>query len=169
MGRFADKAQEVKERNEGKFQPLELTEGNVQAIFNRCLAKEGEATTYAQILQKALAGKDSDLIEFSKERIIANSKNISYLLGQLKGVHERARLIPLEYGIIKYDGEKWTTNADCLLKLYGLGMPNLNLTAFSLQKDKSLATDISKIKPTLSPKDPNFPAWWEEHKSEWEQ
>ena len=25
------------------------------------------------------------------------------------------------------------------------------------------------IKPTLSPKDPNFPAWWEEHKAEWEE
>ena len=25
------------------------------------------------------------------------------------------------------------------------------------------------IKPTLSPKDPNFPAWWEEHKSEWKE
>lgn len=22
---------------------------------------------------------------------------------------------------------------------------------------------------TLSPNDPNFPAWWEEHKSEWEE
>ena len=155
-------------KHEG-FQPLDLNEGNVQAIFNRCLAKEGEATTYAQILQKALAGKDSDLIEFSKERIIASSKNISYLLGQLKGVHERARLIPLEYGIIKYGGEKWTTNADILFKLYELGTVNLNVTSFSLQKDKSLATDISKIKPTLSPKDPNFPAWWETHKGEWEQ
>ena len=26
----------------------------------------------------------------------------------------------------------------------------------------------SELKPTLSPEDPNFPAWWEEHKSEWE-
>ena len=24
------------------------------------------------------------------------------------------------------------------------------------------------ITPTLSPKDPNFPAWWEAHKAEWE-
>lgn len=24
-------------------------------------------------------------------------------------------------------------------------------------------------KPTLSPKAPNFPAWWEAHKAEWEQ
>lgn len=24
------------------------------------------------------------------------------------------------------------------------------------------------ITPTLSPKDPNFPEWWEQHKAEWE-
>ena len=24
------------------------------------------------------------------------------------------------------------------------------------------------VRPTLSPKDPAFPAWWEEHKGEWE-
>ena len=24
------------------------------------------------------------------------------------------------------------------------------------------------IAPTLSPKDPAFPAWWEEHRAEWE-
>ncbi len=24
------------------------------------------------------------------------------------------------------------------------------------------------VTPTLSPKDPAFPAWWEEHKGEWE-
>lgn len=34
----------------------------------------------------------------------------------------------------------------------------------SLAKKAPLLT----IKPTLSPKDPNFPTWWEEHKAEWE-
>ena len=152
------------------FEPLELTEGNVQVVFNRCLAKEGEGNlTYAQVLQPALAGKQSDLIRFSKERIEANSKTISYLFGQLKGVHEQARVIPLEYGIISYEGEKWTTSADILLRLYELGMVNLNVNPFSLQKDKSLATNISTVKPTLSQKDPAFPAWWEQHRAEWEQ
>lgn len=156
-------------KHEG-FEPMELNETNVQAIFNRCLAKEGEGNiTYAQVLQPALSGKQSDLIRFSKERIKANSKNISYLFGQLKGVHEQARVIPLEYGIINYKGEKWTTSADVLLKLYELGMVNINNNPFSLQKDKSLATNISMNKrPTLSPKDPAFPAWWEVHKAEWE-
>ena len=33
---------------------------------------------------------------------------------------------------------------------------------------KTLLTDICHLTPTLSPKDPAFPAWWEAHKSEWE-
>ena len=27
---------------------------------------------------------------------------------------------------------------------------------------------MGNITPTLSPKDPAFPAWWEQHKAEWE-
>ena len=66
-----------------------------------------------------------------------------------------------------YNGKKWTTSADNLLKLYELGMVNISLTPFSIQDDKTLVTDINTITPTLSPKDPNFPAWWEAHKAEW--
>ena len=151
------------------FQPLELNEDNVQAIFNRCLAKEDEPSTFAQVLQKALSGKESDVVRFSQAKISENSKNISYLLGQLKAVHKKEGLMLLEYGIMNYNGEKWTTNPGILLKLYELGMVNINLTPFSVQENKSLLTDISSIKPTLSPKDPAFPAWWEEHKAEWEE
>ena len=28
---------------------------------------------------------------------------------------------------------------------------------------------MNNITPTLSPKDPAFPAWWEAHKGEWEE
>ena len=170
MGFFDDDEFETLLAESNKFKPQELNEANVQAIFNRCLAKEGEGNiTYAQVLMPELSEKQSDLIRFNKERIEVNSKNISYLYGQLKGVHQQARLIPLEFGIINYRDEKWTASADILLMLYELGMVNLNMTPFSLQEDKSLATDISMNKcPTLSPKDPAFPAWWEEHKAEWE-
>ena len=150
------------------FHPIDLNEDNVQAIFNRCLSNGGEETTYAQVLQKALSGKESDLVKFSQAKITENSKNISYLLGQLKGVHKKERLMLLEYGIMNYNGKKWTTSPGILLKLYELGMVNYNLTPFSVQENKSLLTDISSIKPTLSPKDPAFPAWWEAHKGEWE-
>ena len=67
-----------------------------------------------------------------------------------------------------YNGKKWTTSADNLLKLYELGMVNISLTPFSIQDDKTLVTDINTITPTLSPKDPAFPAWWEAHRAEWE-
>ena len=106
-------------RQEG-FHPLELNEDNVRAIFERCLAKEDEPSTFAQVLQKALSGKESDVVRFSQAKISENSKNIS-------------------------------------------------LTPFSIQDDKTLVTDINTITPTLSPKDPAFPAWWEAHKGEWEQ
>ena len=32
----------------------------------------------------------------------------------------------------------------------------------------TLTVDTDTGMSTLSPKDPNFPAWWEKHKSEWE-
>ena len=159
-------AQLVEEAN--KFKPQELNEDNVRAIFERCLAKEDEPSTFAQVLQKALSGKESDVVRFSQAKISENSKNISYLLGQLKAVHKKEGLMLLEYGIMTYNGKKWTTSADNLLKLYELGMVNISLTPFSIQDDKTLVTDINTITPTLSPKDPAFPAWWEAHKAEWE-
>ena len=173
MGFNQNKAKAAKEEILKSFTPLDLNEGNVQAIFNRCLEKAAEQghgkKNYAQILQEGLSGKDSDLIVFDDQRIIDNSRNISYLLGQLKGVHNKDRLMPLEYGVLTYQSGKWTEFAEMLFKLYELGMANGNITPFTLQKDgKTLLTDISHLKPTLSPKDPNFPAWWEAHKAEWE-
>ena len=176
MGIFDDLglADELKAitKEENKFKPQELNEANVQAIFNRCLETEAERghgkKNYAQILQKGLSGKDSALIVFDAQRRFENLKNISYLLGQLKGVHNRDRLMPLEYGILAYQ-EKWTAYVEVLFKLYELGMANGDITPFTLQDDgKTLLTDISHLAPTLSPKDPAFPAWWEEHKAEWE-
>lgn len=169
MGFNLNKARAVKEEILKSFIPIDLNEGNVQAIFNRCLAKEDEGNiTYAQVLQQALAGKKSDLIRFSKPRIVEQSQNISYLLGQLKGAHKRMDHIPLEYGVINYNDRKWTTNADILLRLYALAIANNNIRPFALQKDNTLAINITSIKPTPSPKDPAFPSWWEAHKSEWE-
>ena len=99
MGFNLNKARAAKEEILKSFTPLDLNEGNVQAIFNRCLGKAAEQgygkKNYAQILQEGLSGKDSDLIVFDDQRIIDNSRNISYLLGQLKGVHNKDRLMPL--------------------------------------------------------------------------
>lgn len=172
MGLFADKAREIKKQNEGKFQPLELIEGNVQAIFNRCLAKPDfkEMKSYAQVLKPSLAGKSSDEKMFMKQAIRDNSKSISYLLGQLKSVHMKETYLPLEYGIVTYLDTHWTKQAEILFMLYELGISNGNIRPFVARGDSKdlLLTNITALRPTLSPKDPNFSAWWEAHKGEWE-
>ena len=115
MGFFDDDdlmeiAQLVEEAN--KFKPQELTEANVRAIFNRCLEKEAERghgkKNYAQIFARRVVGERLALITFDAQRRFENLKNISYLLGQLKGVHNGDRLMPLEYGILTYQSKKWT-------------------------------------------------------------
>lgn len=50
-----------------------------------------------------------------------------------------------------------------------LGCNNGVSLMYPFSKQDKDTTIISKdIKPTLSPKAPNFPQWWEQHKAEWE-
>lgn len=53
-----------------------------------------------------------------------------------------------------------------LLELLHLGVATGSITPFFAD---SKTASLIAYKPTLSPSDPNFPAWWEEHKSEWEE
>ena len=65
------------------FKPLELNEGNVQAIFNRCIAKEGtpEDQCFNSILFSRLRGYSPDaerIVVFNRENFLANKiRNIS--------------------------------------------------------------------------------------------
>lgn len=65
--------------------------------------------------------------------------------------------------------KKWSNSKASVLELLYLGCTKetLLITPF-FAKTNSASITLSLTKPTLSPKDPNFPAWWEQHKSEWE-
>ena len=77
--------------------------------------------------------------------------------------------LPLADLIKRYDGTCWTGDTDPLFKLGYLGVaPEISLVNPVLVKDRSTVVS-GMVKPTLSPKDPEFPAWWEEHKAEWEK
>ena len=52
--------------------------------------------------------------------------------------------------------------------LYLGGNSVLGLLSPFSKRQNDTAVISNDIKPTLSPKDPAFPAWWEEHKGEWE-
>ena len=68
------------------FTPLELNEGNVQAIFHRCLATKDtpNADVQLSILFEKVMGYDEDSkpMAFQKSAIGENKKNLLYLMGQ---------------------------------------------------------------------------------------
>lgn len=169
------KANELEERRP-RFTPLELNEGNVQAIFNRCIATEGtpDDKCYSSILFSTLRGYSlaaERRVVFDKERTQANKKSIKYLYGQLKTVHSRTKELQINDAFYSYSGKAWTSNKGVLLEFLYLGAINDEhplMSIFDSKTDSALLA-LESIKPTLSPKDPAFPAWWEAHKSEWEQ
>ena len=163
------KAAEIEERRP-QFTPLELTEGNVQAIFNRCIAKEGTTEKISSILYyKELGYEKEDLgVAFDKNALIQNRKNIEYLYGQVASVHENQSILKEEDFAKTYSGRLWTEDRASIIQLIYLGIskPIKLLTLFNAEVGGTAL--YVPIKPSLSPKDPNFPAWWEAHKGEWE-
>lgn len=154
------------------FQPLELNEGNVQAIFNRCLE---EGTPKKDVANSILFSRtlgyhpnDEVLIQFDKEKILANKKIIEYMYGQLQCAHQKLGELGLEEAYWNYQGKKWTNSRLHLLEFLHLGCTDYEVSLISPFIAESNSAHLDDLKPTLSPKDPAFPAWWEAHKGEWE-
>ena len=133
-----------------------------------------ETTDYAEsILQQKSEGyeQDSNPILFDKKRLLDNLKSIRYLYGQLLTTHKHTNTINTNVNgktnvMTNYMGNTWITNKGILLQFFHLGVGSDTIYPFSLNGN-SMFRNVG-ITPTLSPKDPAFPAWWEAHKSEWE-
>ncbi len=173
MGRISKS--DINEFKLKEFKPLDLNEGNVQAIFNRCLAKDSTSDDecFNSILfSRTLGYKPSDelLIHFDKQKLLANKKSINYLYGQLRCSHQKMNALSIDEAFYNYQGNIWTQNKAHLLEFLHLGCTDGEISLISpfIANTKSANFDTT-IKPTLSPKDPNFPEWWEKHKSEWEE
>lgn len=164
----------AKKIEEQGFRPIELNEGNVQAIFNRCLATADDPTDgiYASVLFQQDLGyeEDSKPVFFSKGRLEQNKKNIFYLLGQLRACHDLRYIykVTSTETVYRYDGVKWTSDTVKYMELCHLGEATRGILPFDKRSNSASINELD-VKPTLSPKDPAFPAWWEAHKGEWEQ
>ena len=165
------KAAEIAERRP-QFTPLELNDGNVQAIFNRCLATDSTTEYIKSVLYQKEHGyaEDSNPILFDKKALLDNLKNIRYLYGQLITVHMDTNTINIHKdsdspAMKNYRGEIWTMNKVSLFQFFHLGVGSNMISPFTLKGNSGFKY---KISVTLSPKDPAFPVWWEAHKSEWE-
>ena len=163
----------AKNRERGKhFTPCDLNEANVQAIFHRCLPVPGCPEVCCELFPPVLGYSSKDYRSsygFDKEAISANKKNIQYLFGQLHSVHIKKDVLTMDDFSKSYLGETWVSDKAYLLELLYLG--NCNgvdlIHPFNARKNDTTRL-ILPIKPTLSPKDPAFPAWWEAHRAEWE-
>ena len=174
MGFNLSKAREKKEEIIKSFTPLELNEGNVQAIFNRCLATKESQEISGGILFPPSHGYKEDaerMIRFDSEILLKNKKTIEYLLGQLEKVHssKAGKRITIDDYNMTYNGKNWTRDKATMLQFLYLGVTKDTLLISPFRAEDSTSIISPQVKPTLSPKDPNFPAWWEEHKSEWEE
>ena len=176
MGFFDD---DIVEEVKAEFTPVDLNEDNVQAIFERCIAREGtpEDQCFNSILFSRLRGYSPDaerIVVFDRENFLANQKYIQYLYGQLKNVHAGNDTLQINEAFLTYSGTHWTANKGVLLEFLYLGATcdgHALISIFDARTDfgdKPNSAILSAHNPTLSPKDPNFPTWWEAHKSEWE-
>lgn len=59
----------AKKIEEQGFRPIDLNEDNVRAIFNRCLAKEGEDFYNVQVVGSELSKNPSDIVQLSGEKM----------------------------------------------------------------------------------------------------
>lgn len=151
----------------------DLNEGTVQAIFNRCLATADTKEYIKSVLEQQKFGfaQDSKGILFDRVKIQRdNIHAIEYLYGQLLTAHDDSNSINTSTktkvnAMTKYTGEIWTTNKGILMQFFHLGLSANTIYPFTVNFDSSFTANI---RPTLSPKDPAFPAWWEAHRSEWE-
>ncbi|MGN0478030.1 MAG: tetratricopeptide repeat protein [Hominenteromicrobium sp.] len=152
-----------------KYAELDLNEDNVKAIFNRCLATEDSKDLVGPILfsQKNGFPKDSEPVVFDKAQILKNEKNIDYLFGQLRDVRSSRHEFTLSSVAVNYHGELWTQDSGIILSFLHLGYANHLFNSFVRISSGDYAY-VPFINLTLSPKDPNFPAWWEKHRAEWE-
>lgn len=155
------------------FRPLDLNEGNVQALFNRCVATESTTEYIKSVLYPKEFGheQDSNPILFDKGKLLESLKQIRYLYGQLATTHKKTNTINTGKNnaspvTMNYQNDVWTDNQGVLLMFFHIGVGSCTIFPFS-KNGNSMFQNVG-IQPTLSPKDPGFPAWWEAHKGEWE-
>lgn len=173
MGLLDRIRQAQEESNAKSFHAMDLNEGNVQEIFNRCIATKDTTDYLKSVLYQKEWGheQDSNPILFDKKKILENLKTIRYLYGQLLTTHGHSNTISTSVendhnSMTNYKGKIWTDKKGIIMQFFHLGVVSETIYPFS-PRGNSGFKDIN-IQPTLSPKDEGFAEWWETHKSEWE-
>lgn len=126
-----------------KFEPMELNDMNVNAIYNRCVKKNENGEEI-----------------WDDQNLKLNQANIRYLLGQLEVVHQDVLQPRLDSTFLKcYTGRNWTSNPAQVNRLIMMGKACIEL--FVIEIGGKSAISFVSLDHTLSPKDPAFADWYE--------
>ncbi len=162
----------LKKFDKDKFRPQILDESTVQTYFNNCLATaettREDTFIYSLFTQKNGFDSDTKPISYSKSNIAKHKKSIRYLLGQVENTHTRELNIKITDLAKLYTGKQWTDNSGILTEFAILCAISGSVYSFEREGNDACSIIQQIVKPALSPEDPNFESWWEEHKSEWE-
>ena len=151
------------------FVPLDLNADNVAKIYSDCQIIESTTRYYEISLEQEDFGfpKNSKPLYFDASLLNAHIPSIYYLFGQLKTAHEPTFFLDIKDVLKKYDGTFWSDKRVPLFYLLHLGIAAGVITPPEFKTKKFIFSD--DLRETLSPKDPDFPEWWEYNKSKWEE
>lgn len=89
---------------------MELNGGNVETIFNKCLATNDTPTeniSRSILFSRTLGYKQDDefVFSFDKNKLLANKQIINYLFGQLKSFHSKDEEMSIDEAFYNYLGK----------------------------------------------------------------
>ena len=154
------------------FTPLELTEENVDTLFNYCLwnsalpySKEQCCISLPFPLNLGYSREISNYVKFDRRKLLEKKQIILYLLGQIHNIEGRCS-IGIGDLIMRYDSVCWYHSLNNII--YPLNFAYL-ITAEPLNilsdfEENHHARILSNIEATLSPNDLDFPEWYQDYK-----
>lgn len=162
---FEEKEQKVEKK---AFEPMDLNAENINKLAHLCGADKNSKFVYNIIFYQRKLGfpKDTLPITFDADIMDENAPTIFYLFGQLYTVHNNFHTLPVKDAAKKYDKTIWEKDKVAITYLLHLAVAAKVINPPDAKTKCCIMS--SKVTPTLSPNDPNFPEWWEKHKSEWE-
>ena len=140
---------------------LELNKQNVMKILFECRATDSGPKTFISPFYDKTSSRKAPPVRFDASKLFAYTNLTSYLLGQLKRIHEHKEHMAPEEGILNYNNEKWTDDYRALFALYYLVTADTIFPKFIDGEKDATTPDLTMfygggLKPTYSPSDPNF-------------
>ena len=140
---------------------LELNKQNVMKVLFDCKATAESKKTQAVSFYDSSSSRKAPPVLFDLQKVYSYYFLIAYLLGQVKGLHEKRNTISPAEGIFNYKGEKWTDDNRALFALYYLGCAATTFPKFIDGEKNAITPPLEDyysayLTPTYSPSDPNF-------------